>query len=62
LADIVAEVLTDGNVDDAKTALDLIGEVEGDITSTTASRLLATDFVLVIRSRRKLRRSLPATS
>ncbi len=33
---IVAEVLTDGNVDDAKTALDLIDEVEGDITSITA--------------------------
>jgi hypothetical protein len=29
---IVAEVLTDGNIDDAKTALDLIDEVEGDIT------------------------------
>jgi IS5 family transposase len=33
---IVAEALTDGNVDDAKTALDLIDEVEGDITSITA--------------------------
>ncbi len=33
---IVAEVLTDGNVDDAKTALDLLDEVEGDITSITA--------------------------
>jgi len=33
---IVTEVQTDGNVDDAKTALDLIDEVEGDITSITA--------------------------
>jgi IS5 family transposase len=33
---IVAEALTRGNADDAKTALDLIDEVEGDITSVTA--------------------------
>ena len=33
---IVAEVLTDGNADDAKTALNLIDEVEGDIESFTA--------------------------
>jgi IS5 family transposase len=33
---IVAEALTDGNVDDAKTALDLIDEIEGEITSVTA--------------------------
>ncbi len=33
---IVAEVLTDGNADDAKTALHLIDEVEGDIASFTA--------------------------
>ena len=33
---IVAEVLTDGNADDAKTALNLIDEVEGDIASFTA--------------------------
>ncbi len=33
---IVAGALTDGNADDAKTALDLINEVEGDITSVTA--------------------------
>jgi IS5 family transposase len=33
---IVAEVLTDGNADDAKTALNLINEVEGDIASFTA--------------------------
>ena len=35
---IVAEVRTDGNIDDAKTALDLIDEVEGDITSITGQR------------------------
>ena len=33
---IVAEVLTDGNADDAKTAQSLIDEVEGDIASFTA--------------------------
>jgi IS5 family transposase len=33
---IVAEALTRGNADDAKTALDLVDEVEGDITSVTA--------------------------
>jgi hypothetical protein len=33
---IVAEVLTDGNVDDAKTALDLLDQIEGDIESLTA--------------------------
>ncbi len=33
---IVAEVLTDGNADDAKTAQSLINEVEGDIASFTA--------------------------
>ena len=33
---IVAEVLTDGNVDDAKTALDLIGAVEDNLASLTA--------------------------
>ena len=33
---IVAEVLTDGNADDAKTTLNLIDEVEGDIASFTA--------------------------
>ncbi len=33
---IVAEVLTDGNADDAKTALHLLDEVEGDIASFTA--------------------------
>jgi len=33
---IVAEVLTDGNVDDAKTALNLVNEVEYDIASFTA--------------------------
>ena len=33
---IVAEVLTDGNVDDAKTALNLVNEVECDIASFTA--------------------------
>ena len=33
---IVAEVLTDGNADDAKTGLNLIADVEGDIASFTA--------------------------
>ncbi len=33
---IVAEVLTDGNADDAKSAQNLIDEVEGDIASFTA--------------------------
>ncbi len=33
---IVAEVLTDGNADDAKTALHLLDEIEGDIASFTA--------------------------
>ena len=33
---IVAETLTDGDVNDAKTALDLIDHVEGDIASLTA--------------------------
>jgi hypothetical protein len=33
---IVAEVLTNGNIENAKPALDLIDEVEGDITSITA--------------------------
>ena len=33
---IVAETLSDGNADDAKTALNLIDDVEGDITSITA--------------------------
>jgi hypothetical protein len=33
---IVAEALSDGSADDAKTALDLIDEVEGDIASFTA--------------------------
>ncbi|MCP5066558.1 MAG: IS5 family transposase [bacterium] len=33
---IVAEALTDGNADDAKTALDLLDEIEGEITSVTA--------------------------
>jgi hypothetical protein len=33
---IIAEILTHGSADDAKTALDLIDEVEGDITSITA--------------------------
>jgi IS5 family transposase len=33
---IVAEVLTDGNVDDAKSALNLVNEVECDIASFTA--------------------------
>jgi IS5 family transposase len=33
---IVAGALTDGNADDAKTALDLLDEIEGEITSVTA--------------------------
>ncbi len=33
---IVARALSDGNADDAKAALDLLDEVEGDITSVTA--------------------------
>ena len=33
---IIAEILTHGSADDAKTALDLIDKVEGDITSITA--------------------------
>ena len=33
---IVAEVLTDGNADDARTALGLIDEVDGDMASFTA--------------------------
>ncbi len=33
---IIAQVLTDGDVNDAKTALDLIDHVEGDIASLTA--------------------------
>jgi IS5 family transposase len=33
---IVAEVLTDGNIDDAKTAIDLIDAIEDDIASLTA--------------------------
>ncbi len=33
---IVAGALTDGNADDAKTALDLLEEIEGEITSVTA--------------------------
>jgi IS5 family transposase len=33
---IVAEVLTDGNINDAKTALELLDEVESDIASLTA--------------------------
>jgi IS5 family transposase len=33
---IIAEVLTDGNVDDAKTALDLIDAIEDNISSLTA--------------------------
>jgi IS5 family transposase len=33
---IVAQTLTDGNADDAKTALDLIDKIEGEITSVTA--------------------------
>jgi IS5 family transposase len=33
---IVTGALTDGNADDAKTALDLLDEVEGEITSVTA--------------------------
>jgi len=39
---IVADVLTDGNVDDAKTALDLIDEFEGDIRSITADAVYDT--------------------
>jgi hypothetical protein len=35
---IVAEALTHGNADDAKTALDLIAEMEGEITSIRAAR------------------------
>jgi len=33
---IIAEVLTDGNADDARTALGLIDEVDGDLASFTA--------------------------
>ena len=33
---IVAQALTDGNTDDAKTALDLIDKIEGEIASVTA--------------------------
>jgi len=39
---IVAEVLTDGNVDDANTALALIDDAEGDIGSLTADSAYAT--------------------
>jgi transposase len=33
---IIAEVLTNGNADDARTALDLVDKVEGDVVSFTA--------------------------
>jgi hypothetical protein len=33
---IIAQDLTDGNTDDARTALDLIDEVDGDMASLTA--------------------------
>jgi transposase len=33
---IIAEILTNGNADDARTALDLVDKVEGDVVSFTA--------------------------
>ncbi len=42
---IVAGTLTDGNVDDAKTALDLIAEMEGEITSVTADAAYDTNAI-----------------
>jgi IS5 family transposase len=42
---IVAEALTDGNADDAKTALSLIDEVESDITSLTADAAYDTNAI-----------------
>jgi hypothetical protein len=42
---IVAEALTDGNADDAKTALSLIDEVESDIASLTADAAYDTNAI-----------------
>jgi IS5 family transposase len=42
---IVAEVLTDGNADDAKTTLNLINDVEGDIASFTADAAYDTNAI-----------------
>lgn len=39
---VIAKVLTDGNVDDARTALDLIDEVDRDIASFTADAAYGT--------------------
>jgi hypothetical protein len=42
---IVAEVLTNGNADDAKTGLKLINDVEGDIASFTADAAYDTNAI-----------------
>ena len=48
---IVAQVLTDGNADDAKTGLDLIDGVQGDIASFTADA--AYDTIAIYEAARK---------
>jgi hypothetical protein len=56
---IVAQALTHGSADDAKTALDLIDEVEGDITSITADAAYDTLAVYTAAAARSARVVVP---
>ncbi len=58
---IVAQVLTDGNADDAKTALNLIDAVEGDISSFTADAAYDTIAIYEAAAARGARVVVPPT-
>ena len=57
---IVAGTLTDGNTDDAKTALDLIDEIEGDISSVTADAAYDTLAIYHAAAARRIEVVVPA--
>ena len=56
---IVAEVLTDGNVDDAKTALDLIDAVEDNLASLTADAAYDTHAIYDVAAARRAKVVVP---
>ena len=56
---IVAEVLTDGNVDDAKTALDLIDAVEDNLASLTADAAYDTRAIYDVAAARRAKVVVP---
>ncbi len=58
---IVAQVLTDGNADDAKTALNLISAVEGDVSSFTADAAYDTIAIYEAAAARGARVVVPPT-